>query len=296
MNWWQRLHRWRVYNRDGHSTLRITRRTDELPSVRTEQQTPAWPFPSVTMNELKRRPSSTAAIRNWAGVLDPSEPPQAGKPVQEPHEPDYLILRGMRDRGCVLVDVGGNVGQTILSARAVNPNIPIFSFEPNPIAFSFLRETAKSSGAAVCCNIGLGEKACELDLHIPVIDGLLVTPLAAVDPASLGTPEMRAWILHIAAGTEVRILRQRIRILPGDDFGMAPSLLKIDVEGHELACVRGLAATILRERPLIMMEKNLQASIELLRMGFGAFVFHPESHTLSPLALHEGMDIAGHFR
>ena len=45
-------------------------------------------------------------------------------------------------------------------------------------------------------------------------------------------------------------------VLPLDDLDLSPAFIKIDVEGSELRVLRGLAATLERSRPILMVERS----------------------------------------
>jgi hypothetical protein len=54
---------------------------------------------------------------------------------------------------------------------------------------------------------------------------------------------------QIAAGGDVPI-----KVVSLDSFGLSPALIKWDVEGHEVLALRGARLTILRCRPIMVME------------------------------------------
>jgi FkbM family methyltransferase len=239
------------------------------------------PFPEVTLEELHSAPEARVAMRGWEGIVDVKSPPRPTAAVPPaPHEADYQLFRSWPGADGLLVDVGANVGQTLLSFRAVGARPQALCFEPNPLAFRELAVNAAAHGPAVALRCGLGREDGGGTLLIPAVDGLLVTPLASMDPQYLASGVMRAWIDELAEGGQVRLLRLPIKILRGDDLGLQPDVLKIDVEGDELACVQGLSATLTTSRPVVMMEQNVPAAAELERLGFRLYAYSAPDHSL----------------
>ncbi|MFO0820672.1 MAG: FkbM family methyltransferase [Pirellulales bacterium] len=156
-----------------------------------------------------------------------------GETVWEQHLVD-LFATHFRP-GWNVVDVGANLGlHTIALAKLAKLGELVFAFEPHPEIFP-LAETNCSSHA----NIRLFR-------------------LAASD--SLRDVKMSA-LAEVAN-------KAGISLIEGDDQGSHPiatvtldsmqlpriGLMKIDVEGHELACLRGAEATIRRDKPVLIVE------------------------------------------
>jgi FkbM family methyltransferase len=163
--------------------------------------------------------------------------------VQGEFEPDMVRLFSKVLRtGDYVLDVGANIGCTSLlfsqSARQV------YSFEPSPTTFRLLQENLSEAGAGnvVAANVGLGkgEGAFELTFAPDNRSGGFVSNLTS---ASAGhTIEQ----IHIVAGDAY--LR---------DAGIEQvDFIKIDVEGFERNVIEGLAGTIDRCRPVVVLELN----------------------------------------
>lgn len=138
----------------------------------------------------------------------------------------------IRDGG-VVVDVGANVGRWTQSALEVKPRATYHLFEPSPATFATLRTElagAIAEGRIHCNNVALGEKAGVLVLHEYPGQSTLNTihrRLSVEQSLHLSTPQPRD-----------------IPVLSLDSYCAAAGLplinfLKIDVEGHELAVLRG---------------------------------------------------------
>lgn len=163
--------------------------------------------------------------------------------IEGEFEPDMAALYAslLRDGDCVL-DVGANIGCTALlfsqHARQV------VCFEPSPTTFGLLRKNLDAAGAAnvVAANVGLGKSGgCfELTFSRDNRSGGFVSNLTSA-----------------AAGHQV----EQIRIVAGDAYLRGAGIdqvdfVKIDVEGFERNVIEGLAQTLERCRPVVVLELN----------------------------------------
>jgi FkbM family methyltransferase len=223
----------------------------------------------ISKAELLSSAPATHHIKSWSGIIDPKDNNGSSQrnvftqlSQSEPHEPHFFAFRQFND-ATLIMDVGANCGQSIMSFRSVAGDVAIKSFEPNPISFSIADKVAKLYAGCTVLNFGLSDRFESLPIYTPVIDGLLVTPLTSLDP---GVFEPGGSMHHfateeIAKGSEVSLFEQVIELRQGDSLKLAPEVIKIDVEGAELRVLTGLGHTIARHRPLIMTEKSDAAGI-----------------------------------
>lgn len=112
------------------------------------------------------------------------------------------------------------------------------AFEPNPDYAWVYRRVL---GGVILQPFALSDRAGRARFHIPVVGDVAY--------AGWGTLENPA----VFAGHETREFEVELRRL--DDLGLDPvGLIKIDVEGHELAVLRGGLETLRRDRPAILVE------------------------------------------
>lgn len=142
----------------------------------------------------------------------------------------------------VALDVGANIGNhSVFMARYFSR---VLSFEPNPTALALLRCNLELTGArhVEVFPVGLADCAGTLDF-MQNKSGNLGGSGFAFAGLRVGT----VISCDVVKGDEV--------LTPGV-LGGALCLVKVDVEGAELAALRGLAATLRRERPLVLFESN----------------------------------------
>jgi FkbM family methyltransferase len=141
------------------------------------------------------------------------------------------------------VDVGSNIGQTLLLIKDSDPNWDYIGFEPNPNSFLISQQIAKVNAIQRCqlVPVGLSDQAGVLEMESNF----------DTDPAS-----------SVVSGFRARgrmKLRSHIAVLRGDEaLASIPcdrvGIVKIDVEGGELEVLRGLRGCLEASRPLVVCE------------------------------------------
>jgi len=142
--------------------------------------------------------------------------------------------------GDVVLDIGANVGSyTYRFAKQVGPTGRVVCFEPQPELAAYLRAACRGRRLAPVeiHNVGLSDHAGEGWLSVPVEGRHRVGGLASLEPRT------------DQDGFEVSLRR-----LDDFDLGDRVSFVKCDVEGHELAVLRGGRATLERYRPTLQIE------------------------------------------
>lgn len=200
-----------------------------------------------------------------------------------PHEEDFRAFRRFPDRKGLFLDVGANIGQSALSFRLFN-KAPILSLEPNPYharELRLLRRLLPDFDFLMC---GAGDTSGSLTLHVPTYRG---TPLTG--EASISREEAGRYWLKTHAGLEespnLSIAEQIVEVRVLDDLNLAPDFVKIDVEGFELPVLRGLARTLERHSPVVLVERNdeFEKVYEFLRgLSYAPFSFDAPRDALEP--------------
>ena len=190
------------------------------------------------------------------------------------YEAEYYMLDRLVDRRRTAVDVGGNIG--VFSGRLAQLCPRVLCFEPIPWFAAALR--AKLSARVIVNEIALSDHEGWAELRIPY----------AGDVENHGNSTMEAAnTLHEA--TRVKRVGCAVNLL--DNVVDEPvGFIKIDVEGHELAVLRGATRTLTRYQPTLLIESekrhNSAAPEAIFRfmaeLGFsGEFL---DEGTLKPVA------------
>lgn len=185
---------------------------------------------------------------------------------------EYIFLRDQL-RG-VVFDVGANIGDWASFALATNQKINLHCFEPSAATYDKLAQKKWPSNVWLN-NLGLGEVESVLELHI-VDEGSGMNSLYA----RRGVDAARA------------IKKEQINITTIDGYcekkGISKiDLIKVDVEGHELAVFKGmsqmLAKGLVRAIQFEYGGCNLDAKVSLGDIwyflkphGFRLYKLYPE--------------------
>ncbi len=134
------------------------------------------------------------------------------------------------------IDIGANIG-TYLHAMKRHSR-QVYAFEPVPWLAELL---AKKFGQKVVIeNIALSRDSGTALLHIPVVEGALVTGLSTLSD-------------DLAKQAPHHDLLVKTRPLD-DIYSGNVGFIKVDVEGHENSVLQGAQRTIARSRPRVLVE------------------------------------------
>jgi len=202
----------------------------------------------------RMRPAYDSLLNFWYGqhglvrVINDQETVRirpAHRYAAETYEPavfDYLKRKVQA--GMVVFDVGAHVGLfTVLLARWVGPSGRIFAFEPAP-----------GTHAALIDHLALNQ----------VADRVCVSPLAVSDQEGIAfLYTMANCPENTLSATHHRLpqpQKHRVRVTTLDAFcasqSLVPDIIKIDIEGFELHALRGARETLIRQRPIVVVEMH----------------------------------------
>jgi len=159
------------------------------------------------------------------------------------YEPEVTAtVRHLLRPGQTFVDAGANIGWfSLLAASLVGPSGRVIAIEPNPLNVALLRTSAKDNGFdnidAVA--VALGESTGAVALETDGSNGRVI-PVA-------GPPDRPVAASFVVASQPLD------SVLAEAGAGRVDAI-KMDVEGAEPMVLRGAAATIERDRPVIVSE------------------------------------------
>jgi FkbM family methyltransferase len=196
-----------------------------------------------------------------------------------------VVLRRLLSPDAVFVDAGANQGEFTVCAAGRLPDGHVFAFEPVPAVRERLERNVAGNGFGnvTICPVGLSDENQD------------DVPIYGADSAfSDGTQHMGLPTLFDVSGRSSPLAQITLRRLDEElPEGQRVDVMKVDVEGAELAVLKGAAQTIQREKPTIIFEANAETceaagySVEALfewleRHGYDQKVIGPAGE-LTPL-------------
>lgn len=164
-------------------------------------------------------------------------------------EPEWDRLIEWLRPGDTALDVGANVGHyACRMSRLVGAAGRVIAFEPVPATFAALAANGKAFPFAnvTLMNAAVGEAVGLVGMSVPTgADG---SYLARVDPAA----ELKCLVVSVDSLNLTGPVR----------------LVKIDAEGYEPKVLAGMTKLLTRDRPVVILERNVEAERMLEGMGY----------------------------
>jgi FkbM family methyltransferase len=159
------------------------------------------------------------------------------------HWMDAVLPVLLQHRSGAFVDVGVNVGQTLIKLRQADAAVPYIGFEPNPVCYTYTQKLIAENHFEHCTlvPVGLSNTATVVSFHMR---GDADVGASTVDGfRKLDDDQHRIRLVPVFTGDEMI-----------ERLGTPPvSVLKVDVEGAELEVLQGFRST-LASRPLVLCE------------------------------------------
>jgi len=161
--------------------------------------------------------------------------------VSEPWMSD-VIRRLFERKAGAFVDVGVNLGQTLLKVAAIDPAREYVGFEPNPACVDYAwKLIEKNKLPYTVIPAGVSTDTTLLNLEMFRADD--------TDPSASIVPNFRA---NVVSRRPVLVLNPEH--LPEGAMPDEIAVVKIDVEGGELFVIEGMLPTLEKRRPFLVVE------------------------------------------
>jgi FkbM family methyltransferase len=151
------------------------------------------------------------------------------------------VLSNVVARACegmtepIVFDVGANIGDYSMLVRRHLPSALIYAFEPAEPVYRQLTQNLNARGdvKAKSYNIGFSDAEKDVELYSYAIEGREISLLASLDR------RLPTQVLETRISSSERIQTKTIDGFCADNAIDRIDFLKLDVEGHELAILRG---------------------------------------------------------
>jgi FkbM family methyltransferase len=159
-------------------------------------------------------------------------------------EPEMAWLDILCDRDATSVDIGAKLG--MYTYRLLRHSRDVVAFEPIPLLARLLGRVFRNKPCRIE-SCGLSDRPGRATMRIPYgSNGEVKFGRSTVEPSNALEHD------DVARVEEIEV---ELRTLDQHDL-RSVGFLKIDVEGHELAVLRGGTETLRRERPNLLVEAN----------------------------------------
>jgi FkbM family methyltransferase len=172
-------------------------------------------------------------------------------------EPEYAQLGDWIKAGDWVIDVGANVGHyTVRLSELVGDAGRVLAFEPVPDTFELLAANLAYVGAhnVSLFNVALSDDTAVMALSVPLFSSGLANFYCA------GLTSTSPWPYNPRTAFDVFTVALDTLTLP-----KPVTLIKLDVEGHELQALRGMARLLCRDRPRLIVENATDEICTFLR-------------------------------
>ena len=188
-------------------------------------------------HKVALRTFTHASIRWKKQRLEPGISKLVSKIVKE--------LDSQNDQGWFF-DVGANVGLYSWEVRKVSPHRKILAFEPDPENIKLLEKTLNGANFE---NVEIYK--CALSNQLAEISFFQDTLTSATGCVA---GKDKPWIEQYlnSSANEIRVKTETLDSVVKQD--RIPSLIKIDVEGHEIEVLQGGRNTLSKAKPLLIIE------------------------------------------
>lgn len=156
------------------------------------------------------------------------------------HRLDFALLADFATAGDTVIDAGANRGvYAFRLAQLVGASGRVFAAEPLPKNIRLLRSIFANKRNVTLWPVALSDASGTAEFHVPLFEGAEIDALG-----SLHKP-------RVASSTiTVGLDRLDSLVPPGADV----SFMKCDVEGNELAVIRGAQQLLRRSHPVLLIE------------------------------------------
>ena len=185
-----------------------------------------------------------------------------------PHEKDFygMLLICKNDKNLAILDIGANLGISILGFRKLGFKNKILAFEPNYYLYkNFLKKISKQDKNVHVKNFALGNKNENKFFYMPYYKSKFVHYFSSFDSAYI----VRSLKITFPKIHRKFFLKKKLikcRTFDSLILNVKPHFVKIDTEGFDEFVLTGLKKTIKKFRPIFLIEYNKEYFSSVLKI------------------------------
>jgi FkbM family methyltransferase len=182
-------------------------------------------------------------------------------------------------KGDTVIELGAHIGYiSLYLADLVGANGQVYVFEPSPDNLSYTRRNLKGEPAVTLVEQAANDK---VGVATFFVEGLTGQNSTLVENYSVFSENRDRAFSH-EDYRRIEVPTTTVDLFVAEN-GLEPSFMKIDVEGAELACLRGSLETLKRFRPKLMVEvTHEQEAVLKLMTGLGYRIYDCDLNPIGP--------------
>ncbi len=203
--------------------------------------------------------------------------------LQFPYELELRLMQAIVPRGRPFIDVGANVGVYSIVLEDVVGAANLYCCEPLPQLYQRLRRLLPK---AHVYNVALSDHSGSATISVPTVHGRVLPTRATLER------DVQELSVEVESTSELTVATLTLDDLCAQANVRQLGAVKIDVEGHEQAVLRGAERTLAQHQPLLLVEieqrhhrtpiSTLLAEVE--QRGYTGFFIDRPFWRLRPLA------------
>lgn len=173
------------------------------------------------------------------------------------HENEFRMLANEVPKKSIVIDIGANLGQSVTSIAKVCRPSQIIAFECNPYCINSLHRIGKINSLLrgikfSLINRALGDFCHTFNFMVPTVGGVEYIQEGFLEGTIVNEKTIARRLK--CDSTELEYSIQTVNVETLDNYNFKPGLIKIDVQGAELAVLKGALHTIAKCKPLLLIE------------------------------------------
>ena len=201
------------------------------------------------------------------------------------YDSDFKIIKILErknffDSKKIILDIGANDGMSYNIIRKFTKKAKIISFEPNNYNFQNLKKKEQIDKLFKCKKIALSNFNQKKNFYTPYFKKYAITQMAGISKSGV-KKRLESSLFFKEIFKIIYLKKEILRAKKLDDFKYNPCFIKIDIEGHELECIKGAMGTIKKFNPILMVEydKKICAKIYLTlkKYKYKMFIYNKDN-------------------
>ncbi|MGE0698049.1 MAG: FkbM family methyltransferase [Hyphomicrobiaceae bacterium] len=193
-----------------------------------------------------------------------------------PWRPEVMGLAHLGYESPLVLDIGANRGFFISALEMVRPDARVIAFEPFPRLVEQLR-ARKSPLHVEVEGVALGSAPDKLPLYVTVYRGFPIDGLSSFD-REMAAGWLDADRIHWFDPAALRVDEVMVEVRRLDDYGLAPDIVKMYVQGAEPLVIGGSVETLRRHQPAVLAPAHAPPIDQALRaLGYRRYAFRGDA-------------------